>query len=137
MRVMLAEKQSDVRSAVRLLITHTLGMQVVGEIAAAANFWTQMQDAGPDLLLLEWGLLGAEAGPVLTRLRAQYPGLQIIVLSGHGEARPHALAAGADAFVSTADAPEQLVRALRAAQARGAARRTAGKRSAAEEDAHA
>jgi hypothetical protein len=55
------------------------------------------------LLLVEWGLLGAGAGAALARLHAVYQDLQGIVLSGHPEARQHALAAGTDAFVSKAD----------------------------------
>src|SRR5205085_6770969 len=70
MRVVLADHQAEVRSALRLLVTHVLGMQVVGEVTAAADLWTQVQDAGPDLLLLEWGLLGAGSGAALARLHA-------------------------------------------------------------------
>jgi DNA-binding NarL/FixJ family response regulator len=123
MRVVLADHQADVRSALRLLVTHVLGLQVVGEVSAAADLWTQVQDAGPDLLLLDWGLLGAGAGAALARLHAVYPNLQVIVLSGHPEARQHALAAGADAFVSKADSPEQMLNTLRAARARRGAER--------------
>ena len=125
MRIVLADHQADVRSALRLLVTHVLGMQVVGEVTVAADLWTQVQDAGPDWLLLEWGLLGAGVGAALARLHAMYPDLQVIVLSGHPEARQHALAAGADAFVSKADSPEQMLKTLRAAWAcRGAGRAT-------------
>jgi DNA-binding NarL/FixJ family response regulator len=126
MRVVLADHQADVRSALRLLVMHVLGMQVVGEVTAAADLWTQVQNAGPDLLLLEWGLLGAGAGTALARLHAVFPDLQVIVLSGHPEARQHALAAGADAFVSKADSPEQVLKTLRAARARGGAGRATG-----------
>jgi DNA-binding NarL/FixJ family response regulator len=125
MRVVLADQQADVRSALRLLVTHVLGLQVVGEVTAAADLWTQVQDTRPDLLLLDWGLLGAAVGAILARLHAMYPNLQVIVLSGHPEAHQHALAAGADAFVSKADSPEQLLKTLRAARARrGAGRAT-------------
>ena len=123
MRVVLADHQDDVRSALRLLVTHVLDMQVVGEATAAADLWTQVQDAGPDLLLLEWGLLGAGVGAALARLHAVYPDLQVIVLSSQPEARQHALAAGADAFVSKADSPEQMLKTLRAARSRGDAGR--------------
>jgi DNA-binding NarL/FixJ family response regulator len=128
MRVVLADQQADVRSALRLLVTHVLGLRVVGEVSAAADLWTQVQDARPELLLLEWGLLGAGAGAgaALARLHAVYPDLQVIVLSGHPEARAHALAAGADAFVSKADSPEQMLKTLRAAWARRGAGRATG-----------
>ena len=123
MRVVLADHQVDVRSALRLLVTHVLALQVVGEVTAAADLWTQVQDARPDLLLLEWGLLGTGVGAALARLHVVYPDLQVIVLSGHPEARQHALAAGADAFVSKADSPEQMLKTLRAVRSRGGARR--------------
>ena len=119
MRVVLADHQADVRSALRLLVTHVLGMQVVGEVTAAADLWTQVQDARPDLLLLEWDLLGAGAGAALARLHAMYPHLRVIVLSCQPEARRHALAVGADAFVCKADSPEQTIKTLRAARAHG------------------
>jgi hypothetical protein len=36
----------------------------------------------PDLLLVDWDLLGSHAGAVLTLLRTTYPHLRVIVLSG-------------------------------------------------------
>jgi DNA-binding NarL/FixJ family response regulator len=117
MRVVVAVRQTDVRSAVRLLVTQNLYMQVVGETANAAGLWTHMEDARPDLLLLEWELLGAGATAGLARLHLLDPGLYIIVLSGHPEVRQHALAAHADAFVSTADSAEQMIKILQAARA--------------------
>jgi len=45
MRVVLADTQADVRSALRLLVTHDLGMQVVGEVTDAAGLWRQVHDA--------------------------------------------------------------------------------------------
>ncbi len=112
MRVLLADGDSDVRGALRLLLTHDLGMQVVGEAADAAALRAQAQDTAPDLLLLDWAL--ADAGAAVAGLRTLLPRLRIVVLSAHPEARSQALAAGADAFVSKADAPAQLVTALRA-----------------------
>ncbi|HWE60188.1 MAG TPA: response regulator transcription factor, partial [Chloroflexota bacterium] len=106
----MAETQADVRSAVRLLLTHDLGLQVVGEVAGAADLWLRLQEVTPDLLLLEWELPGAGSGAGLARLRALYPDMRVVVLSGHSEARRHALTAGADAFVSKADSPEQLIK---------------------------
>jgi DNA-binding NarL/FixJ family response regulator len=117
MRVVVAARQAEVRSAVRLLVTQNLGMQVVDEALNASSLWTHIQDARPDLLLLEWELLGAEASAGLARLHALYPRLHIIVLSGHPETRQQALAAHADAFVSTADSAEQMIKILKTARA--------------------
>jgi DNA-binding NarL/FixJ family response regulator len=121
MRVVLADGDADVRWALRLLLTHHLGMQVVGEVADAGDLWTQVQQTQPDLLVLDWGMLGARSGAALERLRLLSPGLRVIAISERPEAGRQALAAGADAFVCKADAPQQMVTTLRAARARDGA----------------
>lgn len=122
MRVLLADGDPDVRGALRLLLTHDLGMQVVGEAADVSELPARVRDAEPDLLLLDWALTGAGASDAMVGLRALSSHPQIVVLSAHPETRPHALAAGADAFVSKADAPAQLVTTLRSLSAPRASR---------------
>lgn len=112
--MLLADGDEDVRGAMRLLLTQELGMQVVGEAADPADLRALAQDTGPDLLLLDWALVGVEIDTVIAGLRIRFPHLHIVVLSAHPETRVQALTAGADAFVSKADAPAQLVTTLRA-----------------------
>ncbi|MDB5058199.1 MAG: putative two-component response regulator [Chloroflexi bacterium] len=126
MRVVLADKQADVRSALRLLLAHDLGMQVVGEVADAPALRKQLQDTRPDLLLLDWGLLGNDASAAPARLHATYPNILVVVLSEQPEARRQALAAGADAFVSKAASPEQMIATLRLTVERAKSERPAG-----------
>lgn len=114
MRVLLADGEPDVRWALRLVLTHDLGMQVVGEAGDTAELWTRLHSAAPDLLLLDWAMFGPGATGAVGRLRSQFPRLCIVALSGHPAARSAALAAGAHAFVSKADAPDQLMAALKA-----------------------
>jgi DNA-binding NarL/FixJ family response regulator len=114
MRVIVAGRHAGMRAALRLLVTRNLGMNVVGEAAHGDDLWVRLGEIGADLLLLEWGLLGAEVAAAMARLRTEFPGLRIMVLSGRPEARREALAAGADAFLSTGDSPERIVMALRA-----------------------
>jgi DNA-binding NarL/FixJ family response regulator len=135
MRVVLADGEPDVRWALRLLLIYDVGMQVVGEVADASELWAQLQEARPDLLLLDWSLFGAGVGAALARLRADYPLLHVIVLSGYPEAGRAALAAGADAFVSKADLPEQMVRTLNAVSARNGSDHASGRGDAATEGA--
>jgi DNA-binding NarL/FixJ family response regulator len=118
MRVMVVDGQADVRAALALFVVYDLHLQVVGTAADLAGLWTQVQEAQPDLLFVDWGLLGAEASVTLARLHALCPHLQVIALSGRPEVRQAACAAGADAFVSKADSTEQLVKTLRAVLAR-------------------
>ncbi|HET7079751.1 MAG TPA: response regulator transcription factor [Chloroflexia bacterium] len=113
-RVVLAEPRADVRSALRLLVTDALGMHVVGEVANAADLWSQLRAAQPELLLLDWGMVAAQATTLVPALHATWPGLHIIALSGRTEVEPAVLQAGADAFISKTDPPERLLEALQA-----------------------
>jgi DNA-binding NarL/FixJ family response regulator len=120
MRVMLADGEQQVRCALRVLLTVDMGMQVVGEAVDAADLLPELQASRPDVLVVDWGLLSAEAARTVTSLRAINPHLQVITMSGQAETRQHALAAGANAFVSKADSPERMIDALRATRTPGA-----------------
>jgi len=112
MRVLLADDQAQVRSALRLLLTQEPGLSVVGEATEAQALLAQAEAIRPDVVLLDWELPGLQAADPLFTLRARCPGLKVIVLSGRPEARQAALAAGADVFVSKGDPPERLLAAV-------------------------
>ena len=112
MRILLADDQSHVRLALRALLEQQTGVQVVGEAAHTAALLSQVQEACPDLVLLDWNLPDVAAVELLPALRELCPSLPVIALSGQPEVRRAALAAGADAFVSKADPPERLLAAL-------------------------
>lgn len=108
-RVLIADDQPQVRSALRLLLRVKLGAATVGE---ASNLEQALELVGverPDLVLLDWELPTQGGAAALARLRAAHPGLAVIALSSRLEARRAALAAGADAFVSKGEPPERLM----------------------------
>jgi DNA-binding NarL/FixJ family response regulator len=112
MRVLLADDQSKVRAALRLLLEEELGLSVISEAAEAEDLLVQVEAMRPDLMLLDWELPGLRTDDHLPALRRLCPCLKIIVLSGQPEARRAALAAGTDAFVSKGDPPERLLAAV-------------------------
>ena len=112
MRVLLADDQSKVRAALRLLLQEELGLSVIGEATEAEDLLAQVEAMQPDLVLLDWELPGLRSDDHLPALRRLAPRLKIIVLSGQPEARRAALAAGTDAFVSKGDPPERLLAAV-------------------------
>jgi len=112
MHILLADDESKVRSALRLLLGQDAGLSVVGEAAEAAELLSQLRATCPDLLLLDWELPGQQGGDLLLAVRRCCPTLSVIALSGRPEARREALAAGADAFVSKVDPPERLLAAM-------------------------
>ena len=88
-------------------------MTVVAEAADAESLLSQVEQTRPELVLLDWGLQEA-AG--FSALRRACPQIAVIVLSGQPGAEEAALAAGAYAFVSKADPPEQLLEAIAGVQ---------------------
>lgn len=113
MRILLADDQPKVRLGLRLLLEQEEWASVVGEAAEAQSLLAQVEAAQPDLILLDWSLHRSERLDLLPALRGCCPGLAVVVLSGQPEAEQDALDAGADAFVSKADPPEQLLAAIR------------------------
>jgi DNA-binding NarL/FixJ family response regulator len=114
MRVLLADDQAQVRSALQTLLKQERGVSVVGEASEARDLLTQIGATHPDLVLLDWELPGLPAIGSLPALRMICPTLLVIALSGRPEVRQEALAAGVDAFVSKIDPPERLLAALHA-----------------------
>jgi DNA-binding NarL/FixJ family response regulator len=120
MRVLIADDQPQVRSALRLLLNHEQGVRVVGEAGDAEQALELAAAQRPDLVLLDWELPGqgtlipATGSPerLLPALRTCCPRAKVVALSGRPEARQAALAAGADAFVSKGDPPERLLAAV-------------------------
>jgi DNA-binding NarL/FixJ family response regulator len=113
MRVLLADNHDQVRWALRTAIKEQPGLLVVGEVAKAEDLLAQVQALKPDLILLDWELLGRGEDKVIAELHRLEPRARVIILSRRPESQPVALAAGAEAFVSKASAPEHLLAALR------------------------
>jgi DNA-binding NarL/FixJ family response regulator len=113
MRILLADDQAKVRSALRLLLEQEPGMDVVGEVAEAEALAIEVKDTQPDLVLLDWELPGLVVNGRFIALWPCHPYLKVIALSGRPEARRTAIAAGVDAFVCKGDPPERLLRTLR------------------------
>lgn len=113
MRILLADNQVDVRSALRFLLKHQLGWQVVGEAVDLDSLSAELEATQPDLLLVDWAILGTNGGAVLPALRARYPDLRVIVMSGGVGIQRAALEGGAIAFVSKGDSPDRLLAALK------------------------
>ena len=112
MHILIADDQPKVRFALRVLLQRQSGLQVVGEAATADDLLSMMAINCPDLLLLGWELPGLVGIGSVSALRELCPDLSVIALSGLPGACRAALAAGADAFVSKADPPEQLLAAI-------------------------
>ena len=109
MRVLIADDQPQVRSALRLLLQVKFGAATVSEAGDLEQALELVGAEQPDLVLLDWELPARSGANPLTELRTVHPGLAVIALSGRPEARRAALVAGVDAFISKGDPPERLL----------------------------
>ena len=116
MRILVADHQSKVRFALRVLLGRQAGSTIIDEAADAVEVLTRAMDACPDVVLLAWDLPGLTELKLVSALRRICPKTGIIALSGRAEARQAAVAAGVDAFVSKGDPPERLLAAIQLPQ---------------------
>jgi len=109
MRVLIADNQSIVRHALRLLLEQAGEAQVVGDASQVQNLLAQAEESTPDLVLLGANLPGLNLVELLPALRRANPEVKVIVLSTHPEVSSAALASGADGFLSKTETPERLL----------------------------
>jgi DNA-binding NarL/FixJ family response regulator len=109
MRILVADNDVRVRSALQTLLRQEPGLTVLRESASLESVLVQVRDFRPDLVFLDWELRGRPAAALLFALGALDYRPKVIVLSGRPESEQEALAAGADAFVSKGDPPERLL----------------------------
>jgi DNA-binding NarL/FixJ family response regulator len=115
MRILLADHESNVRYGLRVLLEEWSEFEVVGEAVDAEDLLAQIEASCPDLVLLSWELPGLAGADLLPALRSVCDDLYVIVLSGRPEARQAILDAGANAFLSKIESPEQLLAAIASA----------------------
>jgi DNA-binding NarL/FixJ family response regulator len=112
MRVLLADDQDKVRSALRLVIDQEQDFEVIGEVTDPDQLLVKIEECKPDLLLLDWELLPAQRKALFTTLKNHYPHLYVIAMSTCILTEVEAIAAGANAFVSKVEPVEKFILAL-------------------------
>ena len=113
MRILLADDNPEVCSALRLLLEQEIVQAVVTEVSDTYVLLEALIAYCPRVVLLDWELPGMDASDILAKLQSRCPKIKVIALSSKFEARQAALAAGVDAFVSKAEPPEMILSALR------------------------
>ena len=119
MRILIADDDRHARAGLRALLGTYPPCEIVGEAINGEDVLEQIERCRPDAVLLDLRM------PVLDGLQAarmtkeRWPEVAIIVLTMDSGQRAAALAAGADAFISKADGPDQVVKTLHALCARG------------------
>jgi len=118
MKIGIADPQARVRFGLRILLEQQPGWIVCGEAADDQELQALARDHRPDLLLIDWNLSKETPAYLLHLLKAQFPAIICITMSGRQELRQAALQAGADGFVCKTEPPEKLLATIRDLQPR-------------------
>ena len=111
-KILLADDQPQVRSALRLLLEQGAQARIVGEAENVEDLLNPSSALTPEAILIDWELPGLSPTDGVSSIRKAYPSARIVALSSRPEARQPALQAGADCFVCKGDPPERLLAAL-------------------------
>ena len=112
LRILLADDQERVRYGLRTLLRQQPGWKVIGEAENAMDLLALAKVLDPDIVLLDWNLPDMPGEKVLFSLRRIDQNFPIIVLSGEIQVKNTALEAGANAFFSKTNSPDQLVKSI-------------------------
>ena len=107
MRFIVADRQPSTRSALKLLVEQYPDMESAGAAGDVNGLLSLARSAKPDLILVEWELLGAYPKGSLSTIK-ESSSATIVVLSCCLD-RSVPLEAGADYYVSKVDKPERLI----------------------------
>src|SRR5450755_290201 len=119
-RVVLADDHPLVRRALRLLLEHDEGLEVVGEAEDLTTVMRHMRGRPPHVLVIDLTMPGGSSMDAIRQLRGRIPRTAIVVLTMEDSPvfAQQALEAGATAFVLKEFADTDLPQAVRSA-ARG------------------
>lgn len=120
-RVLLADDHEIVRDGLKRILAATADVQVVGEASSGDEALAQVRANDFDVALLDLSMPGLAGIDLIKRLKAEKPGLKLLVLSMHGEHQyaARALKAGASGYLTKDSAAEKLLGALRKVAAGG------------------
>jgi DNA-binding NarL/FixJ family response regulator len=116
MKIILADPNPEVRSALQLVIEHIPGMCVAGETGRVLPLLRLCSQQCSDLVLLDSELIRRDFNPrhpgshpladILAVIHRLCPGTKVVVMSSQFELGQEALVSGADGFISKTDPPE-------------------------------
>ena len=109
LRILLADDKNEIRSALNLFLKSRLDLELIIEARDMEHVMAQLEDAHPDLIILDWELPGRPTRERVSILKALVPDLKIVIINSRPELQQQVLAEGADAFVCKTDPPVKLL----------------------------
>lgn len=115
LRVLIADDHALVRAGVRGLLAAAPELEVVGEAASGTEAVRLTRELQPHVLVLDLNMPGLDGFEVLRRVRAECPGVRVLVLTLDDDPRSvqRAVRDGADGYVLKDAIAQDLIGAVR------------------------
>jgi DNA-binding NarL/FixJ family response regulator len=113
-RILLADSNPTLRSALALLLETRLDAQIVGQVSSVESLLCEAAATQPTLIIMDWELPGKPADGRIAALRQIAHRACIIASSVRPESA--SLAVDADAFLCKSDPPETILRTIQTAR---------------------
>lgn len=119
MKVVVADDQTAVREGLITLLGTMPGIEVVGSAADGRQAVDLVAAASPDVILIDLRMPQVDGVEATTRIRAEHPATQVVVLTTYAddESIVSALRAGAIGYLTKDAGRDHIARALEAAAA--------------------
>jgi len=114
-KIMLVDDHAVVRMGFRLLLNGSPDMKVVAEADSGESALRHLEQAEPDVVVMDVAMPGIGGLEAIHRILAKQPGARILALSAHEDAMHarRALKAGAMGYLTKRSAAEALIQAIR------------------------
>lgn len=116
-RILIVDDQSRARQSLRALLATAPRAGEIREAKSGEEGLRVAEEFQPDVMLIDVLMPGTDGLETTRQVRGRWPQIQVIVISLSAEFRDAALQAGAKAFVTKGDEPEQLLAAFEAVAA--------------------
>jgi len=114
-RILVADDHAVVRRGLRHIFAMSPDVVIAAEAVDGGEVLEKLRTAEVDVLLMDVSMPQTDAVDLLKRVKAEHPGLSVLVHSMHAESpvASRMLKAGASGYITKDSEPEQLVAALR------------------------
>jgi DNA-binding NarL/FixJ family response regulator len=109
-RILLADPNPTLRSALALLLETRLDAQIVGQVSSMESLLCEAVATHPDIIIIGLGLPGEPAHERIAALRKKAPRANVLVASAFLE--EPSLSEGTDAFLCQTDLPETILQTI-------------------------
>lgn len=114
-RILIVDDHPLVRAGFKALIGNEPDLQVCGEAASFGEAMQLVEEASPNLVIVDLSLASGSGLELIKRLRARYPAIRQLVCSMHDESlfAERVLKAGANGYINKQEVTDHVVEAIR------------------------